>query len=330
MSTLDLDALADLTKIELHVHLEGSIRAETAIELARRHGEDPAAVLELEGDTYPAPFRDFEHFVATFVATSKQVRRPEDLAKVAADFAREQARQGVLYTEATFTAYTLVANGWDPSEMWAAVREGLAQVADTTVRLIVDVPRDAGVAAAERTVELVEAADAPICGLGLTGIEGSVPERDFRILREAADRLGLGLAVHAGETGTPDNIRAALDELGAERIGHGIASVRDDALLERLAAERVPVEVCPSSNVSLGIVPDLQAHPLPRMAAAGLEVVVNSDDPPFFSTTLTDELRHSARLLDLDIEGLRELQRRAARAAFVDDAERERLLAAIG
>jgi aminodeoxyfutalosine deaminase len=329
MTTPSADALAALPKIELHVHLEGSIRADTAIELARRHGEDPSEVLVLGDDGYPAPFRDFDHFVATFVATSRQVRRPEDLRTVAADFARNQLRQGVLYTEATFTAHTLVAHGWEPTAMWQAVREGFAEVADTDVRLIVDVPRDAGVAAAERTIELVESADAPIVGLGLTGIEGAVPERDFAMLRDAADRLGLGLAVHAGETGSPDNIRAALDDLGADRIGHGIAAVRDDALLARLAADGVPVEVCPSSNVSLGLVDDLDAHPLPKMAAADLELTINSDDPPFFSTTLTEELGHAARLLELDLDGLRDLQHRAARAAFVDDETRSRLLAAI-
>lgn len=321
--------LASLPKIELHVHLEGSIRVETAIRLAEGHGERPEEALVLDGSGYPAPFRDFEHFVETYVATSKQVRTPDDLRRVAADFAREQARQRVLYTEATFTAHTLVTHGWEPTAMWQAIVEGLAEVPDTDVRLIVDVPRDAGVAAAERTVELVEAAEAPICGLGLSGIESSVPEGEFRVLRDAADRLGLGLAVHAGETGTPDNVRAALDDLGADRIGHGIAAAGDEALLARLAADAVPVEVCPSSNVTLGIVADLDAHPLPRMVRAGVDVVIGSDDPPFFGTTLTAELGHATRLLGLDRAGLAALQKRAARAAFASDAQRERLEAAI-
>jgi aminodeoxyfutalosine deaminase len=329
VSDLGPAELASLPKVELHVHLEGSIRAETAVRLAEGHGERPDQVLVLEGAGYPAPFRDFEHFVSTFVATSRQVRTPDDLRQVAAAFAREQARQGVLYTEATFTAYTLAAHGWEPAAMWQAITEGLAEVPETDVRLIVDVPRDAGVPAAERTIELVEAADAPICGLGLSGIESSVPEREFRSLREAAHRLGLGLAVHAGETGTPGNVRAALDDLGADRIGHGIAAVRDEALLSRLAAEQVPLEVCPSSNVALGIVTGLDAHPLPRLARAGVNVLIGSDDPPFFGTTLTEELVHAARLLELDRTGLAALQQRAVRAAFATDAHRERLAAAI-
>jgi len=316
--------LASLPKVELHVHLEGSIAAGTAVELARRHGEDPEAVLEVvrgqDGElAYPAPFRDFLHFVDTFLATTRQVRTPDDLATVAAAFARGQAAQGVRWTEATFTALTLVDNGMEPAAMWEALRDGFAEVPDTRVGLIVDSVRDLGVEASRRTVALVEAADAPIVGLGLTGVEGSIPEREFAHLRDAAERLGIGWAVHAGETGTPDNVRAALDDLGARRIGHGIAAVQDPDLLARVAREQVVLEVCPSSNVTLSIVPDLDAHPLPTLWEAGVNVTINSDDPPFFSTTLTDELRHAKRLLGLTRRDLAELQRRAARAAFAPD-----------
>jgi aminodeoxyfutalosine deaminase len=335
--------LGTLPKVELHVHLEGSIAADTAAELARRHGEDPAEVLEIErGGTasddpaageaswhYPRRFRDFLHFVDTFLATTRQVRSPEDLATVAAAFARGQAAQGVLYTETTFTALTLVDNGMDAAAMWAALREGFAAVPETEVALIVDSVRDLGVEASRRTVDLVADADAPIVGLGLTGVEGSVPEAEFAHLRAAADELGLGLAVHAGETGTPDNVRAALDDLGADRIGHGIAAVRDGALLERLVREQVPLEVCPSSNVTLSIVDGLDSHPLQRLWGAGATVTINSDDPPFFATTLTAELGHAQRVLGLGRAELAELQRRAARATFAPPDRRARLLAAI-
>jgi aminodeoxyfutalosine deaminase len=334
----DLDALP---KVELHVHLEGSIAADTAAALALRHGEDPAAVLEIEpagpdgrgtgGSSqvwrYPPRFRDFLHFVDTFLATTRQVRTPEDLATVAAAFARGQAAQGVRYTETTFTALTLVDNGMDPAAMWAALREGFAAVPDTEVALIVDSVRNLGVEASRRTVELVADADAPIVGLGLTGVEGSFPEADFRHLREAADDLGLGLAVHAGETGTPDNVRAALDELGADRIGHGIAAVQDPDLVARLVREHVPLEVCPSSNVTLSLVDDLDRHPIRELWEAGVQVTVNSDDPPFFATTLTDELAQVRRLLGLSRGDLAELQRRAARSTFAPPTRQAALVA---
>jgi adenosine deaminase len=314
--------LATLPKVELHVHLEGSIAATTATELATRHGT--AGDLGFEDGAYPAPFRDFEHFVATFLATSAQIRTPDDLATIAAAFAHEQARQGVGWTEVTFTALTHVRNGMEPAAMFQAVADGLAEAPDVWFGLIVDSVRNLGVAASHETVRLVEEHGhlAPIVGLGLTGVEGSVPERDFAHLREAADRHGLGLAVHAGESGGPDHVRAALDDLGAERIGHGIATVDDAELLARVVRDQVPLEVCPSSNVALSLVRSLDDHPIRALRTAGANLTVNSDDPPFFGTTLTAELAHVRRLLALRRRELAGLQRRAIDASFAPDAVR--------
>lgn len=311
-------------KIELHVHLEGSIAAETAIELARRHGRDPKEVLPLIDGGYPGRFTDFQQFIDIYLAVSGQIGDPADLRIISEAFAHAQAKQNIIYTETTFTAITHVRAGMDPDEMWAAVREGL-DAGGGNVGLIVDTPRDNGVAAANRTVEMAEGADAPIVGLGLSGIEGSVPEGEFRVLREAADRLDLGLVAHAGETGGPERVWAAIDDLGADRIGHGVASARDESLVKRLVQDAIPVEVCPSSNVALGIFESLDDHPFPKLWRAGVNVTVNSDDPPFFSTTLASELVHAARLAELTEDDLLELQRRAARAAFVPPDERKRL-----
>lgn len=318
-----------LPKVELHVHLEGSISARRARALAERHGPAARAALRLDRGEYPGRYRDFEHFLGTFLAASGQVRTPEDLHDVAAAFVREQQRQRVAYTEVTVTAASLVDAGLEPRAMWAALRAGLAAAPAVRVGLIVDVVRDEGPRAAERTVRLVEDADAPIVGLGLSGRETAVPEGAFRVLRTAADRLGLGLTVHAGETGAATNVAAAVEELGADRIGHGIAVLDDPAVTRRMAAAGVPLEVCPSSNVALGLVDSLAAHPLPRLRAAGLAVTVNSDDPPFFATTLTDELGHAARLLGGNGGTLADLQITAARVAFAPAAVRDALVAAV-
>ncbi|MBW3578340.1 MAG: adenosine deaminase [Actinobacteria bacterium] len=329
-AALGARTLRSLPKVELHVHLEGSVAVDTAIELARRHGEDPDRVLPLVGRRYPSRFHGFDRFVHLYLAVSRLLRSADDLATVAAAFARHQADQGVRYAEVTFTAVTHVRNGMPPRAMWAAVRDGLADGGrDVDLRLVVDARRDEGVAHANETVGLVESADAPVVGLGLTGVEGSYPERDFAVLRRAADRLELGLTVHAGETGSPGNVRDALDDLGADRIGHGIASVHDPALLARLVRDQVPLEVCPSSNVALGVVGSLDEHPFPQLWHAGADVTINSDDPPLFSTTLTDELRHATRLAGLRPSDLAELQRRAARAAFAPRDVRARLVAEI-
>jgi aminodeoxyfutalosine deaminase len=322
------EAIASLPKVELHVHLEGSVTAEHAARLARGHGQDPAEVLELTHGRYPPRFADFDHFLRTFLATSAQIRDPDDLAEVAAAFVVGQQRQGVVWTEITFTALTLVDAGMEPAAMWAALRDGLA-AADVEVGLIIDTVRDLGPDAAPRTIELVERADAPIVGLGLTGVEGSAPEAAFGVLRTAADRLGLGLAVHAGETGSAANVRSAVEDLRADRIGHGVAVLEDAELTSHLARAGTVFEVCPSSNVALGIARSLEEHPLAAMVAAGLAVTVNSDDPPLFATTLTDELTHAVRLLGLTADGVADLQSRAARASFAPPAMRKRTLDAI-
>jgi aminodeoxyfutalosine deaminase len=323
--------LAALPKVELHVHLEGTIDAVTATELARAHGEDPEEALVLEDGAYPARFRDFDHFVSTFLATSGLVRTPDDLSTVAAAFARGQDAQRVRWTEATFTALTLVRQGMEPRAMFRALADGFAEAPDARIGLVVDSIRNLGVEASRETLQLVETYgdEAPIVGLGLTGAEGSVPERDFLHLREGADRLGLGLAVHAGETGPPAVVRAALDDLGADRIGHGIAVTRDDDLLQRVVRDGTPLELCPSSNVTLSLVDSLDAHPIAQLWEAGANVTVNSDDPPFFSTTLTAELDHTRRLCGLERRDLAELQRRATRASFAPEAVQRDVLAQI-
>lgn len=327
------DDLQSLPKVELHVHLEGTVSARTAAALARDHGDDPLEVLEVEqvGDgevRYPTPFTDFDQFVRAFVATSGQLRRPADLERATAAFVASQERQQVIWTEATFTATTLVWQGWDPARMWAAVAAGID---DAPVGLIIDSPRNLGTDNARRAIELAEeglGTGAPIVGLGLTGPETSADVHDFAFLREEADRLGLGLAVHAGETGGPEQVAGALD-IGADRIGHGISSIHDETVLKRLARTGTVCEVCPSSNVTLQVVPSIEDHPLPRMRDAGLAVVIGSDDPPFFATTLSDELRHAERLLDLDRSGHAALQRRATEAAFLPTGRREELVTAI-
>lgn len=324
------DELRSLPKVELHIHLVGTVSSETAIALARRHGLDPEAQLPLHDGDYPPGFDDFMQFVRLYLAVSRQIRSPDELATIAADFARRQSDQGVHYTEVTFTALTHVQNGMEPRAMWGALREGFAEAGPhCEIRIVVDAVRNLGRGHAERTVALVEEADAPIVGLGLTGEEDPGGESQFEILRHAADRLGLGLSVHAGESGPPASIVAALDELGADRIGHGIAAVHDPEVLARLTSEQVPLEVCPSSNVALGLVQSLDEHPFPELWRAGANVTVSSDDPAFFGTSLDQELRHAARLADLDRPQLAELQRRAARAAFAPADIRRGLLNAI-
>jgi adenosine deaminase len=333
---VDISRIVTLPKVELHVHLEGTISALTAAGLALARGEDPAKVLVLdpsdEAPRYPHPFRDFLHFVDTFLASSAQVREPSDLATVAEAFALAQAAQGVRWSETTFTAVTMEQRGWDAGAMWEALAEGLARVPAAGVGIILDTPRDLGTDVARRAVELARdalGAGLPVVALGLTGVEGSVHVSEFAFLRDAADELGIGLVPHAGEMGGPDVVADSLDVLRPDRIGHGIATATDPGLLARVADEGIVLEVCPSSNVTLGLVPSLDEHPIRVLRDAGVAVTVNSDDPPFFATTLTDELAHAVRLLELDELRLAALERRAIDASFAPSSVRTEVHAAL-
>lgn len=322
----DMD-IVSIPKVELHIHLNGSITEATASTLARRHGADPATALGLVDGRYPGAYPDFQGFLDTYLAANAFVRTPEDLELVAAEFARGQAAQSIVYSEAIFTAMIYVRNGMEPNAMWTALRRGLAAGGPgIEINLVVDAIRDFGADEAEATLRLVEAADAPIVGLCLTGIEGTVPVETFLPFRAAARRLGLGFEVHAGEMGPPSSIVESLDVLEADRIGHGVSAIRDPALVERLVRDQVILDVCPSSNVGIGEYPSLEAHPMLPFWQAGVNMTISSDDPPFFATTLTDELRHLVRVASLTRDDLATLQRRAAEAAFADPETRRRLV----
>ena len=321
------DDLATLPKVELHVRLGGTIEPDTVAELARRHDVDLGTVLP---NGYPERYADFSAFLASWFPVNDLVQTPDDVELIAAAFARRQVEHRVRYTETLVTAGTFLGGGMEPRAMWSALRRGLeAGLPDADVRVVVDVIRDEGPDAGREVVRLVADADAPIVGLGMTGVEGAIDEAEFTFLRTESERLGIGLAIHAGEMGTPENVRAALDVLGADRIGHGIASVRDPELVARLARDQVPLEVCPTSNVLVGLAPSLERHPIVDLWRAGVNVTVHSDDPAMFRTTITDQLAHAVRLLELDAAGLAELERRAARAAFAPADVRERVLAEI-
>jgi adenosine deaminase len=322
--------LITVPKVELHVHLNGSISEATATHLARAHGADPDTVLPFSDGRYSGRYRDFQDFLDAYLAVNQFVQTPADVEHVTAEFVREQARQNIVYSEAIFTPMIYVRNGMEPSAMWAALRRGLSAAGSATrVGLVVDTIRDLGKREADATLRLVEAADAPIVGLGLTGIEDTVPIEDFREYREGARHLGLGFEVHAGEMGPPASIRATLDILDPERIGHGVAAIHDDDLLRRLVRDQVVLDVCPTSNVAIGLFPSLEAHPVAAFWRAGVNLTVSSDDPPIFRTTLTNELRHVVRAAALTRPDLAELQRRAARHSFASPELKTGLLAEI-
>lgn len=317
--------VAFLPRIELHVHLEGAIPAETLLALIRRH-DGAAAVPDADALRRRLAFRDFRGFIAAWVWTSRWLRTADDLADAAEGVARAWASQGLAYVEAHCSPVDFATAGLDTAAVVAALRRGLARVPAVEVALIVDLVRDHGPEHARScAAEAAALRHLGVVAVGLGGRETSYPAGAFAPAFAIARAAGLGVTVHAGETAGPAGIAAALDA-GAQRIGHGIRCLEDDALTARLVRERIHLEVCPTSNLRTGVVRRLADHPLPRLLAAGIDLSLNSDDPLFFGATLADEHRCARLEFGLDID---RLHRAAAAAAFQPPERRAALLAAL-
>ncbi|MFW6867490.1 adenosine deaminase [Nocardioides sp. CPCC 206347] len=326
--------IAGLPKAELHVHHVGSASERIVSELAERHPgtvpSDPALLREFFA------FTDFAHFIKVYLAVVDLVKTPEDVRYLTYEIGRELAEgQSVRYAELTCTPYTSVLPD-EPGKGMAieAYTEAIedARVAaerdfGLVLRWIYDIPGESGLPAADATLRF--ALDHPpegLVGFGLGGPEIGVPREQFAPHFAAARAAGLHSVPHAGETTGPGTIWTSIRELGAERIGHGTSAAGDPALLAYLAEHRIPLEVCPSSNVATRAVATLAEHPLPVFVDAGVLVTINSDDPPMFGTTLNREYEIAADLLALDASGVADLSAAAVGASFAPDEVKARLL----
>ncbi|MGH3463528.1 MAG: adenosine deaminase [Kribbellaceae bacterium] len=329
----DLPAfIAGLPKAELHVHHVGSASPRIVAELAARHPGSAVPADPAELAAYFV-FSDFAHFVELYLTVVDLIRTPDDVRMLTYEVARDLARQQVRYAELTVTPYTSMARGIAAEAFCEAIedaRTAAEKELGVTLRWIFDIPGEDGLPAAEATLDVATRLRPDgLVGFGLGGPEIGVPRPQFQPFFDAARAAGLHSVPHAGETTGPETIWDALRLLGAERIGHGTSAVQDPALLEHLATTRIPLEVCPTSNVATRAVATLDDHPLPAMVAAGVQVTINSDDPPMFGTDLNTEYAVAARLLDLDEHGVADLARAAVRHSFADDAVETALLAEI-
>ncbi|MFI6067722.1 adenosine deaminase [Micromonospora sp. NPDC051227] len=325
--------IAGLPKVELHVHHVGSASPRIVAELAARHeGRTPVPA---DPDALAAyfEFRDFAHFIEVYLSVVDLIRDPEDVWILTHEVARELARQQVRYAELTITPYSHVRRGIPAPAFCEAIEDARKRaLADFGIELrwCFDIPGEAGLPAAEETLRIAldERPDG-LVSFGLGGPEIGVPRPQFRPYFDQARAAGLRSVPHAGETTGPQTVWDALNELGAERIGHGISAAQDPQLLAYLAERQIGMEICPTSNVRTRAVATLDEHPLPRLVEAGLLVTINSDDPPMFGTTLNDEYAVAARLLGVGAEGLAGLARNAVTASFLDAAGQQRILAEI-
>lgn len=324
VESVDLAFLQGLPKAELHVHHVGSASVDAVAELAARHeGSTPVPTNPTALADY-FRFTDFAHFVEVYLSVVDLLRTPDDIWTLTHQVGTDLAAQNVRYAELTLTPYTSIVRGIPVEAYLEAVEDARRRVeADTglVLRWIFDIPGESGLEAADVTLDVaLNHAPDGLVGFGLGGPEIGVPRPQFAEHFAAARAAGLHSVPHAGESTGPQTIRDAIEHLGAERIGHGIAAAQDPALMELLAERGIVLEVCPTSNVCTRSTPSLDEHPLPALVAAGVPVTINSDDPPMFGTTLTREYAVAADLLSLDRPGVVDLARAAVDASFAPDA----------
>jgi adenosine deaminase len=321
-----------IPKVELHCHVEGTVRPTTVLDLARKAGrplpvDDPAALYRYDS---------LDSFLAVFWLVQETLVTAGDWARIAYESLVDGTAHGLRYREMFFTPARHLAAGQDLGEIVAGLTEGIeAAERETGVRcmLIADVDRAYGPEAGRELVERVgdlrrRGRAERIIGIGADSTELGVDLATFEPAFTLARRLGLRRTCHAGEAvGVgPENIRLAVDVLGAERIDHGIAITEDPALMTRLAAERVPLTVCPSSNVLIANrYPSLAAHPFPVMRAAGLLLTVNTDDPAMTETDLGREYGGLGEAFGWNLEELGRLALAGIESTWLDDSDRRAL-----
>ncbi len=333
--------LRDVPKFRLHCHLEGTLRASTFLDLARRHGvaltynadatEEPApafaAGTEVSDPQRANPgnlyrFATFAEFLLTFAAVSRSLAQPDDYGRLAAEYVEDACAQNVAYAELFISpsVWQFFHPGIDVRACVRAMREAFDAARDgPTVSLIVDLTRNFGADRALRTAALaVDLQELGVIGIGLGGDEARFPAEMFEEAFRFARAHGLRTVAHAGEAAGAQSVRAAVEVLGAERIGHAVRALEDASVVALLAQRGTPLEICPTSNMLTGIAPADAPHPFVQLDAAGCVITIDADDPALFRTSISDEYAYVERLCGR--RTLMRFLRNAIDASFADPA----------
>jgi aminodeoxyfutalosine deaminase len=323
------DLIARLPKAEVHLHLEGTISAETLWSMAKaNHVALPVgSFAELKG-LYQ--FTSFDRFIELWLAMCSCLRTSDDYGRMVDGFLAECFRQNIRYAELHFTPHNHERLGIGGSRALDIVSRRLMDsesAGGPVVRLITDISGESADLSAPYTVALLEQEAYPlIVALGLGGPEAGLPRSRFAPWFDRARRAGYPVVAHAGETGGAEHVRQAVEDLGVRRVQHGVRAAEDPAVLSLLAERRICCDIALTSNECLKVVPTLAAHPLRRFLAAGVPVTLSTDDPPFFATDLLREWRRARDELGLGMRELWELNLNGLRFGLADTSIRRRLL----
>jgi aminodeoxyfutalosine deaminase len=318
-----------MPKTEVHLHLEGTIAPETLWALAaRNHVALPVSSLEELRALYV--FESFDRFIELWLLMCSCLRQDVDYEQMVDDFAARCARENLRYVEAHFTPYNHEKLGIGGRRALGIVTRRLEageRGGGPVVRLIADIPSESAAESGPYTASLLEEEANPlIVAIGLGGPEYGFPRKDFARWFDRARRAGYPAVAHAGETAGAEQVRQAVVDLKVRRVQHGVRAVEDESVLRLLAEREICCDVALTSNLCLKVVPSLEAHPLPRMLAAGVPVTLSTDDPPFFGTTLAREYERAHTVLGLAPAALWQMNLNGLRYGLADPGLRRRLL----
>lgn len=279
--------LKRIPKVELHLHLEGAIPYETLWNLVQKYQGNVASLEELKQRFV---YRDFPHFIETWIWKNQFLREYEDFQLIAESVARDLLQQNIYYAEIFFSPSDFAKYGLDLQKLIDAVHQGLQRVPEIKIHLVIDLVRDYGPKQAQQTLQKIqEMKQYSILGVGIGGSEQMFPPEPFAEVYENARNMGFFTSAHAGEAAGSESVWGAVRSLKVDRIGHGTRVFEDPKLLQYLVETQIPIEMCPISNVRTGVVASFEAHPIRQYMERGLFITVNTDDPKMFGNSMLDE-----------------------------------------
>jgi adenosine deaminase len=315
--------LSLIPKVELHIHLEGAIPHDALWQLMQKYGGDPE-IPDQESLGNKFIFKDFSHFIDTWVWKNSFIRSYEDIEYIAEMVARDMASQNIRYSEMHVSPPDFHRHGLETQCIIEAVRKGFEKVDGIVIGLVPDLVRDFGPQKAIITLhEIEEVRDLGVLGIGLGGSEQAYPPDLFTEVYRKAREMGFHTTVHAGEAAGADSIWRAIHNLNPDRIGHGTNARQDDGLLDYLKNHQIPLEMCPISNVKTGVVPSIEHHPIHDYYKRGLLLSVNTDDPKMFGNTLAIEYKGLVDSLGFSRLDIKKLILMAIQSSWMPESEKD-------
>jgi len=323
---LDLSWFEQLPKIELHLHLEGAIPLSTLWHLVQKYGGDIPSEKALK---HKFEYKDFAHFIETWVWKNQFLREYEDFTFIAEAVARDLASQKIYYAEVFFSPADFWRQRLETQRIAEAIRRGLEKVDEIEIALVVDFVRDFGPERAKKTlVEVNEVKQLGIIGVGIGGSEQDFPPEAFEEVYARARKLGFRTSAHAGEAAGPQSVWGAIRCLEVDRIGHGTRVEEDERLLDYLVEQKIPIEMCPISNVRTGVVKSYQEHPVRRYFDRGVIMSINTDDPKMFGNSLAEEFKLLVEKKGFTSEEIKSLMLRSVEMSWMSEEKKQAMVTA--